>query len=305
MRSLLTRQPDRQDRGLRSRTDGRVEKAQNVLDAGGVGYVLANNAASGNSLNGDLYPLPGVHITYNDGVVLKTWLASGAGQLATISGTSRDISPSYGDSWPRSARAAPNCARHNVLKPDVSAPGVDILAAVAQHRPGRSEFGFLSGTSMAAPHDAGALTLLKSLHPTWTPSAAPVRLETTAVQSLTDDGGVGPGACGSGRIDVQAAARAGLVLNETAQGFYDADPFFGGKPRDLNRASFADSTCVVSCTWTRRLTNTLGAAATWNASATDGTTITVSVSPGSSPFRRAALRPSRSPRMFRAGRRRL
>src|SRR5262249_16720016 len=58
------------DRG----TYGRVEKAQNVQAAGGVGYVLANDAGNGNSLVADSYPIPGVHINYNNGVTLKNWI---------------------------------------------------------------------------------------------------------------------------------------------------------------------------------------------------------------------------------------
>ena len=63
------------DRG----TYGRVEKGQNVLNAGGGGYILANDAVSGASLVADVHVLSAIHITYNDGVMLKAWLASGSG----------------------------------------------------------------------------------------------------------------------------------------------------------------------------------------------------------------------------------
>jgi subtilisin family serine protease len=62
------------------------------------------------------------------------------------------------------------------LKPDVSAPGVNIVSSV----PG-DEFDFLSGTSMAAPHIAGAAALLRELHPSWTPQEVKSALVLTAM----------------------------------------------------------------------------------------------------------------------------
>jgi subtilisin family serine protease len=82
----------------------------------------------------------------------------------------------------------PNPISLHIHKPDVIAPGVHILASWSD-RISPSEFGFdsrrtkyniISGTSMATPHVAGIAALLKSAHPTWSPSAIRSALMTTA-----------------------------------------------------------------------------------------------------------------------------
>ena len=72
----------------------------------------------------------------------------------------------------------------DLLKPDVIAPGQDILAAVAP--PGNSgrNFNLYSGTSMSSPHVAGLAALLKDLHPNWTPMMIKSALMTTAYDVL-------------------------------------------------------------------------------------------------------------------------
>ena len=149
------------DRGG-SETVGRVAKGQNVKDGGAGGYILANTAADGDSLVGDAHVLPGVHITYEDGVVLKAWLAGGSAHTATILGSTADTRPANGDSMASFSSRGPNPSVPDLLKPDVTAPGVDIFAAF--HTPagslgGPAEYGMISGTSMSSPHAAGAAAL--------------------------------------------------------------------------------------------------------------------------------------------------
>ncbi|HUF38237.1 MAG TPA: S8 family serine peptidase, partial [Anaerolineales bacterium] len=112
------------DRGI----NGRAEKAANAAAGGAGGYVLANDEPSGNGLVSDSYVIPGVHVTYADGLVLKAWLASGSGHTASIAGVTADISSEHGDVMASFSSRGPNAAP-DLLKPDVTAPGVDILAA--------------------------------------------------------------------------------------------------------------------------------------------------------------------------------
>jgi uncharacterized repeat protein (TIGR01451 family) len=145
------------------------------------------------------------------------------------------------------------------------------------------EFESMGGTSMASPHAAGAAALLTALHPGWTPAEMQSALMTTAVPDnvLKEDGATAadPFDYGGGRIDVSRAAQAGLILDETEHEFEDADPSTGGDPTALNLASLANGDCPTTCSWSRTLKSTLGAASDWTVSvagASPGLVVTVS-----------------------------
>lgn len=87
----------------------------------------------------------------------------------------------------------PSAVYPGVLKPDIAAPGVNILAAAPQIPYYKEQLGgvlyhFESGTSMATPHVSGIVALLKSLHPDWSPAALKSALMTTAL--TTDNNGI-------------------------------------------------------------------------------------------------------------------
>ena len=178
-----------------------------------------------------------MHITYDDGVALKAWLAASGGSpqgTARIRGTGLDVEAANGDVMATFSSRGPNPAVPGVIKPDVTAPGVDIHAAWITP-PGRSggppEYNIISGTSMSSPHSAGAGALIRALHPAWTPAEVQSALMTTAFTTLPGGGGsavhsvlkedaatpADPFDMGAGRIDLtRDAAQAGLgLLNET------------------------------------------------------------------------------------------
>uniref|UniRef100_A0A6N2N4F0 Uncharacterized protein n=1 Tax=Salix viminalis TaxID=40686 RepID=A0A6N2N4F0_SALVM len=75
----------------------------------------------------------------------------------------------------------PNAKAPAILKPDIAAPGVSILAATSPlDRFQDDGYVMYSGTSMAAPHVAGIVALLKTIHPDWSPAAFRSALVTTA-----------------------------------------------------------------------------------------------------------------------------
>ncbi|MCS6828213.1 MAG: trypsin-like serine protease [Caldilinea sp.] len=262
------------DRGLVSR----VEKSHNVAAGGAGGFVLANDAANGASLNSDAYAIPGVHITYADGVALKSWIAGGGTTTAAIAGTTPTLNPTHGDILAAFSSRGPDATSPFVLKPDVTAPGVDIIAAI--HTGGN--YALLSGTSMAAPHNAGAAALLRALFPSWSPAEIRSALMLTAkTPVLKEDGSTSgqPFDRGAGRIDVAQAARTGFVLNESALNFYQANPNTGGDPRALNLAGLADPQCVGVCTWTRTLKSVRPTAESYTVNVSAPVSMTLSVQP--------------------------
>lgn len=114
----------------------------------------------------------------------------------------------------------------DILKPDVTAPGVNILAGStpdAANTVAGEFFSFLSGTSMSAPHVTGVAALLKQAHPDWSPAAIKSALMTTARQDITlpDDSPAIPFDFGSGHIVPNDANDPGLVY-DISDDDYDA-----------------------------------------------------------------------------------
>lgn len=264
--------------------NARVDKALAVSLQGAAGFVLANNAASAGALVGDAYVIPGTHITYADGVVLKAWLASGSGHMAAIQGATRDLSPSNGNVMADFSSRGPN-GTIDVLKPDVTAPGVDIWAAVNSPIPGvgNPEFDFYSGTSMSSPHTAGAAALLTAVHPDWSPSEIKSALMLTAVNpGIRKEDGTTMGDIfdfGAGLIQVDLAAKSGLIMEEIIANYEAADPALGGDPQTLNLASVYSSLCLSSCSWEREVTNPLGVATSWTVATVEPVGVDITVTP--------------------------
>ncbi|MER6066359.1 S8 family serine peptidase [Streptomyces sp. NPDC001792] len=101
----------------------------------------------------------------------------------------------------------------NAVKPDLTAPGVDILAARSQYSPeGEGAYTTMSGTSMATPHVAGAAALLAAKHPDWTGR----QLKDALVSTTSSTRQYSPYQGGSGRLDIAAAVRATLVAPSSA-----------------------------------------------------------------------------------------
>ncbi|MFD3451713.1 S8 family serine peptidase [Streptomyces sp. NPDC058691] len=101
----------------------------------------------------------------------------------------------------------------NAVKPDLTAPGVDILAARSQYAPeGEGAYQTMSGTSMATPHVAGAAALLAAKHPDWNGQ----QLKDALVSTTASTRRFSPYQGGSGRLDIAAAVKATVVASGAA-----------------------------------------------------------------------------------------
>ncbi|KAK7409764.1 hypothetical protein VNO78_00060 [Psophocarpus tetragonolobus] len=214
----------------------RVEKGLVVKRAGGVGMILANGVSNGEGLVGDAHLLPTCALGANFGDEIKAYIASTPNPTGTINfkGTVVGIRPApVVASF--SARG-PNGLSAEILKPDLTAPGVNILAAwtnavgpsglESDNR--RTEFNILSGTSMACPHVSGAAALLKSAHPDWSPAAIRSAMMTTATvvdntNHLIIDQASGnsstPYDFGAGHLNLARAIDPGLLYDITTHDY--------------------------------------------------------------------------------------
>jgi hypothetical protein len=277
------------DRGV----SARVDKSLAVKEAGGIGMVLVNTAAS--SLNADFHSVPTVHLQFTAHAAVKAYAAT-TDATATINKSTLDFSTPAPFTASFSSRGPLAGAGGNLLKPDLIAPGQDILAAVAP--PGNSgrSFDLYSGTSMSSPHIAGIAALFKELKPGWSPMAIKSALMTTGTDVL-DGPNTNPLVIfrqGAGHVKPMAATNPGLVFDA---GFADWLGFLCGtqlpasvctsagvtvlNPSDLNVASIALGALPGTQTVTRRVTNVGASSATYTASYTGMAGFSVSVSPAS------------------------
>jgi subtilisin family serine protease len=237
---------------------GRVEKGKNLLLAGAGGYILANTDGWGESTYLDDLCLPSAHIGLSDANQLRTWLASGSGHQGSISGFSIFHTEEAGDIVADfSSRGPALYPVEDLVKPEVIAPGVDILGASGV----ANNYTFLNGTSFASPHVAGAAALLKSVHSDWTPPMLHSALVTTATPELAVDFDGSPALIdkvGAGRPRLDQAVNAGLYLDVSRDDFSSADPRRNGEPKNLNLPGLVDAACVNTCEIRRTVTDMAG-----------------------------------------------
>ncbi len=277
------------DRGV----TGRTNKSLAVSEAGGVGMILVNT--SPNSINADLHVVPSVHLQSSDRAAVKAYAAT-AGAEATINKAVLVTDAPAPFTAAFSSRGPLTAGGGDLLKPDVIAPGQDILAAVSPSTNRGYGFNLLSGTSMSAPHVAGLAALLMDLHPNWSPMAVKSALMTTGYD-VKDS--ASPAALafsqGAGHVKPNAAADPGLVYdsswndwlaflcgNSSAVGANTCKALKGlgysTDASDFNGASIAVGDLAGIQTVTRKVTNVGSTASTYSAEA-DVPGLSVTVTP--------------------------
>ncbi|KAG9453061.1 hypothetical protein H6P81_005965 [Aristolochia fimbriata] len=166
------------------------------------------------------YPLPAAFFGEDVGNEIYEYLNTTRKPTAYISKTTQATDTTAPVVVSFSSRG-PNSITRDILKPDISAPGVNILAAWSPLAPisiyegdTRSEmYNIISGTSMACPHATGAAAYVKSFHPTWSPAAIKSALMTTAYPMKQSSNTDHEFAYGSGHINPVGAVNPGLVYD--------------------------------------------------------------------------------------------
>jgi subtilisin family serine protease len=206
------------------RGPNRVLKGYNVRQGGAAGMILYN--ATPLDVMTDNHWLPAVHIDQPDSTTLLNFMAANPG--ATAKFTQGAKTTWQGDAMTTFSSRGPG---GDFLKPDVTAPGLHILAGQTPtpesplEGPPGNLYQVIAGTSMSSPHVAGSGALLLALHPDWTPGQVKSALETTAKTTVTKQDRVTPADpfdYGGGRIDLTKAGDPGLTLDESAANYLAA-----------------------------------------------------------------------------------
>ncbi|KAJ8564981.1 hypothetical protein K7X08_001441 [Anisodus acutangulus] len=250
-----------------------------IQKAAGVGLIQLNLATEGKGLRAMAYTLPSATLGYKEAIEFVSFIKSNANPTArfvrrkdTVVGK-KERAPIVASFSSR----GPNVVVPEVLKPDLIAPGLNILAAW----PGdisptrlkidlrRVKFNILSGTSMACPHLAGVAALVRSVHPEWSPAAIKSALMTTSTSfdnaqlpiiKSEDMELATPLSIGAGHVNPESAIDPGLIYDvdtsdyikflcslnytEKQMKFFtnEANPCSGSSgitPLDLNYPSFS------------------------------------------------------------------
>jgi subtilisin family serine protease len=255
---------------------GSVLRRQNALDAGAAGVIFVDNLHLNLGASGTSWAMKA-----SDWAAFAAHVANDPTTATiSISGTFEVRPGGVGDVVNEGSSRGPS--QFNLIKPDYGAPGTAVLAAVLDADGG---FDLLSGTSMAAPHGAGAAALIIAEHPTWSPAEVKSAIALTASPDamVKEDGETpaDPFDRGSGRINLTRAALIGAVMDETTANYEAADPGIGGDPRTLNQPSIMDGECIESCTFTRTVTSVLPTSANYVVSTSAPSGVDIDVSPAS------------------------
>jgi subtilisin family serine protease len=272
----------------------RTDRVTYVAEAGG-GAVIFHNSASVNVTPTDNHPLPTVHMTNAVGQRLKDYLDAHPGRVR-VSLYPGQARYAYKDSRVVAREMAsfssrgPNPVAEDIIKPDVTAPGISILAGASPvHVETAAQgqlFQAIMGTSMSSPQVAGIFALLKQAHPDWSPAMAKSALMTSASNwTLLEDGHAWaePFDAGAGHVDVSplesnSAFSPGLVYDagidhylgflcsEAPEIFLDPETTCASledegipmDPSDLNLASIGVAKLTGSQTVKRTVTNVSG-----------------------------------------------
>lgn len=240
-------------------------KAQNAEKAGAKAVIIHNNVLGGAmGMAMDDATIPAVSVSLEDGTDIVELLTDAEDALiARLDPTViRTIVERFTDAVNSSSSRGPN-GEPSFLKPDIAAPGTDILSAFSPDEGNGLTFSSLTGTSMASPHVAGAAALMKQQHPQWNA----VQIKTAMMSTSKMDGlhkedlvtEADPFDVGAGRLDIPSS--------------FDAAVTFG-------HGSYADPSCLSVCSFSNTMTNMLDEAGEWTAKVvTDMAGAEISVSP--------------------------
>ena len=209
-------------------------KASRVRAAGAIGIVLVDNRAGEANVVPIELAVPGGMIADLDGAQLRSFLAGRGGRAAVRIGREPRELVTGRSGVVTSFSSGGLTSFGHLLKPDVGAPGGQILSATLRNAGG--PFASFDGTSMAAPHVAGAAALLLQRHPSWTAPNVKSALVSTAAPAWGDTARTTEAPVllsGSGLVDLVAANDPKLFTDPVSLSFADLDVSNGDVSKTL------------------------------------------------------------------------
>lgn len=190
------------------------DKVANAAAAGATAVILWSGFPGPPfGLGGDPQPIPAVMVAGSDGDALGAAASPDApssyntGGLNVTINSEPETVDTFSD-WMADFSSEGPARVSNALKPDISAPGVDITSSLVGSGDGALT---ISGTSMAAPHVSGVATLLREIHPGWSPARIKAAIMNQATREVFDTTGGSPVSAtiiGSGRVEAFDSAKA-------------------------------------------------------------------------------------------------
>ncbi|KAF8405614.1 hypothetical protein HHK36_010521 [Tetracentron sinense] len=231
-----------------SSLESKLAKSVVVKEAGGVGMILIDEADKDVAIP---FVIPAAIVGRQIGDRVLTYINHTSKPTSQILPAKTALGSRPAPRVAAFSSKGPNALTPEILKPDITAPGLNILAAWSPAI-GKMEYNILSGTSMACPHITGIVGLIKAVYPSWSPSAIKSAIMTTA--SVLDKNGKpitvdpegrrgSPFDYGSGFVNPMRVLNPGLI--------YDAQPLdynaflcsIGYDKKSLHLITGDNSTC--------------------------------------------------------------
>jgi len=213
-----------------------LSKAERARRAGAAGLILVDNRPGEANGIPIALTLPAGMISDLDGARLRAYLATTHGQAPVTVGRIINRIETGRSGVITSFSSAGLTAFRDDLKPDLTAPGGQILSSTLPEFTGGSPFAVFDGTSMATPHVAGSAALLVQLHPTWTAQQIKSALISTTNTAWSDTARTHEAPvtlAGSGLVDVDRAADPQVFTDPASLSFEDLDVTRGAQSRAL------------------------------------------------------------------------
>ncbi|KAL1566696.1 subtilisin-like serine-protease S [Salvia divinorum] len=231
-----------------SSTESKLAKGTVVKDAGGVGMILIDEADKDVAIP---FAIPAAIVGNRVGYKILSYIKSSRKPTSTIMSAKTVLGSHSAPQVAPFSSKGPNALTPAILKPDVLAPGLNILAAWSPAT-ANMNFNILSGTSMACPHVTGIVALIKSVHPSWSPSAIKSAIMTTAttwnkhrkpIRAGPDGRKANPFDLGSGFVRPKQVLDPGLVYDATPSDYEAFLCSIGYSDRKLQLITRDNSTC--------------------------------------------------------------